>query len=98
MPSPVRTLAGLPLYRYNRESVERGLTAHFGGEGTAQGWVRNEKGYIVSTGRGLVRLKSVREAALFCVAAKEAKQRMGVDRETLLREMTATSEADGLRY
>lgn len=97
MTSPVRTLAGLPLYKYNRESVERGLTAHFG-QGGEQGWSRYEKGYVIPTGKGLVRLKSVREAALFCIAAKEGIRRKAVaeNREAALQEMVRVTEEAGL--
>ncbi len=62
-------------YRYNRGSVERALTHHFD-EGFT-GWSPNGKGgYLVSTGIGIVELKTLREAALFVIAASEKQRRI----------------------
>lgn len=62
-------------YQYNRGSVERALTYHFG-EGD-RGWTSTEKGsYLVITGIGIVELKTLREAALFAIAAAEKGRRL----------------------
>jgi hypothetical protein len=63
-------------HRYNRASVERGLTVHFG-EGGPQGWSRNGgAGYLVPTSIGIVELKTLREAALFAIACAEKSRRL----------------------
>lgn len=65
-------LSRLSGHRYNRESVERALTLHFGGT-----WATNGKGgYTISAGIGIVELKTLREAALFVVAAAEKERRI----------------------
>ncbi len=57
-------------YQYNRGSVERALTLHFT-EGY-KGWTSNAKGgYLIHTGIGIVELRTLREAALFVIAAAE---------------------------
>jgi hypothetical protein len=65
-------------YQYDRGSVERALTHHF----TAghKGWTSTEKGgYLVTTDIGITELKTLREAALFVIAAAEKGRR--VERE-----------------
>lgn len=62
-------------YQYNRESVERALTHHFT-EGH-KGWTSNAKGgYLVTTGIGIIELKTLRETALFAIAAAEKGRRL----------------------
>lgn len=62
-------------HRYTRESVERALTVHVG-EGGARGWQRKGSGYTVSTGIGIITLRTVREAAIFVVACREKQLRL----------------------
>lgn len=64
--------------RYNRDSVERALTLHFGPEhvGTfaGSGWLRTAHGgYVIGTRRGIVELRTLREAAIMCHGAAHAK-------------------------
>lgn len=54
--------------RYNRDSVERALTVHFGDTGE---WQRAGAGYTIGTAIGIIRLRSLREAYLFVVACAE---------------------------
>lgn len=71
-----RSLARPSSHTYNRASVERGLTIHFG-EGGPQGWSRNGgAGYLIPTSIGIVELKTLREAALFAIACAEKVRRL----------------------
>lgn len=72
MPS-VQMLCRPNSYRYTRESIERALTHHFGNTGI---WLRSKNGYILTTGIGIVELKTLREAALFVIAMAEKERRM----------------------
>jgi hypothetical protein len=68
--------SGAMTYRYSRDSVERALTAHFG----SLHWrVDGHGGYTVDTAIGPVTLRTLRETALFVIAAAEKGRRM--DRE-----------------
>lgn len=62
---------------YTRGSVERALTHHFG-QGSATGWSSNGKGgYLVACSKvGVVELRTLREAALFVIAAAEKASRV----------------------
>lgn len=82
------TLHRLPAHKYNRGSVERGLTHHFG-EGHF-GWMRDGKGYSVHTGIGILRLATLREAALVVIACAEKERRM----ERAAREAAREKESE----
>lgn len=67
---------GNTMGRYSRDSVERALTLHFG-QGGDFGWTPGlNGGYLIPTGIGIVRLRSLREAWLFVVSHQEAKKRL----------------------
>lgn len=73
----IQTSAGPPHYRYNRASIERALTIHFGAPGTSpHTWSVKDKSYIVPTSIGLVELRTLREAALFVIACAEKGRRI----------------------
>lgn len=60
--------------QYNRESVERALVVHFGDRGD---WQADGKGgYTISTAIGIVRLRTLREAAIYVNACAETKRRI----------------------
>lgn len=55
-------------HAYNRQSVERALIHRLGPIGT--GWRLDNSGWIVQTPVGEVKLRTLREAALFVVGAR----------------------------
>lgn len=61
---------------YNRASIERALTHHFG-EGGENGWSRNDMGYCIPTSIGLVKTETLRETALVVWIAAEKARRIG---------------------
>lgn len=71
----VRTASGF-MADYNRDSVERALTHHVG-EGGETGWTTDGKaGYKVFTGRGIMHLRTLREAYVYVVAMADKENRM----------------------
>lgn len=62
--------------RYTRESVERGLTHHLG-QGGQEGWIPDGRGgYKITTGIGIIQLRTLRDAALFVIGMAEGKRRL----------------------
>lgn len=60
--------------KFNRDSVERALTVHLGANGD---WLPDGKGgYTISTTHGIIRLRTVREAAIFVYGCAEKRRRM----------------------
>lgn len=60
--------------KFNQDSVERALTIHLGANGD---WLPDGKGgYTISTAHGIIRLRTVREAAIFVYGCAEKRRRM----------------------
>lgn len=62
---------------YNKESVERALTHHFGPQGDQGGWLATmDGGYTILTGYlGVIKLRNLREAALLVIGMAEGERR-----------------------
>lgn len=57
--------------RYTRETVERALSIHYGNTGK---WLPDSKGgYTLNTRKGIIRLRTLREAALWVWAVANTK-------------------------
>lgn len=63
--------------KYTKESVERALTHHFGPQGVKQdSWLAcMDGGYSIVTGIGVIKLRSLRDAALFVIGMAEGQRR-----------------------
>jgi hypothetical protein len=68
----IRTTNGFTA-RYNRDSVERALIHHFGGQPT---WQRRGAGYSISTSRGILVTTSLRETYVLVVGCAATESRM----------------------
>lgn len=67
---------GNTMGRYSRSSVERALDHHFGTT-PYTGWQADGKGgYSISSGIGIIRLRTLREAWLFVIASAEKARRL----------------------
>lgn len=69
--------------KYTRESVERALTHHFGAQGVRQdSWLATmDGGYSIVTGIGVIKLRTLRDAALFVIGMAEGKRRAAASLE-----------------
>lgn len=78
-PSSISAIA-----RYDRASVERALNLHYGDQGA---WVRYKDGYMIATNRCVIRLNTLREAAILVhgVADGKSKQQRLIDPEGIIR-------------
>jgi hypothetical protein len=79
----------IPAYRYDRDSVERGLEHHLGPIGPV--WNRRGTGYTIVTTRGILHLKTLRETAIYVHAMADTKAAIRDGRQTV--ERNALTEA-----
>lgn len=76
MPSLVRGGGTPASSKYNRESVERALDIHLGAD-----WSAVRDGYDISTGRAIIHLRTVREAAIFVWACADKADRLAREQQ-----------------
>lgn len=72
----VRTQTGFAA-TYNRDSVERALAHHFPSDFQGgPGWLRRGAGYSISTSRGILVTRSLRETYVLVVGCAAVESRM----------------------